>query len=233
MEIQAITGQNVGIGKVATNAKNRKQHIRNRAFLSLGREGFKRMVKENWFGLGTLLWANFYRSAKGDRKLLKKWQIGWYNAGAKDTDFWTLYHNAETGAKKRVKFVKATAEFQMLVNLQRKLINKGITGDPATAATMPVWAAVTIGLLKAISGLLLALSVVGLGKGKGDSDISDINQLANGGGLNFGQGSGLNFGQGGGGNGGNGEEEGSGLQLGAVAIPLLLIGGLFFVGDEK
>lgn len=221
MEIQAITGQHVGIGKVATNAKNIKQHRKNRIFLSAGREGFKRMVKENWFGLGTLLWANFYRSAKGDRSLLKKWQIGWYNAGAKDTDFWTLYHNAETGSKKRVKFAKAASEFRILLNLQQKLINRGITGDPVTTTVvLPVWALVTIKLLVAISGLLMALSAVGVGQGK-----SQFNDLANGGGLDdiFSQG----------GNGGNGNGGENGLQLGSVAIPLLLIGGLFFVGDKK
>lgn len=230
MEIQAITGQNVGIGKVATNAKNTKQHKKNRIFLSAGREGFKRMVKENWFGLGTLLWANFYRSAKGDRKLLKRWQIGWYNAGAKDTDFWTLYHNAETGAKKRVKFAKASSEFWMLRNLQQKLINKGLGAVPAAAAALPVWVLATVKLLVAISGLLMALSAVGVGQGKGGSQFND---LASGGGLDIGQGSGVNFGQGGGGNGENGDGDGFGLQLGSIAIPLLLIGGLFFVGDKK
>lgn len=226
MEIQAITGQHVGIGKVATNAINKFQHIKNRGILALGREGFKRMVKENWFGLGTLLWANFYRSAKGDRKLLRRWHIGWYNAGAKDTDFWTLYHNAETGAKKRVKFAKATAEWRILLNLQKKLINRGVTGgDPVTTAALPVWATVTIKLISSISALLLSLSAIGVGQGK-----SQFNDLANGGGLDdiF-----KKSGNGDGDGDGNGNGDGDGLQLGSVAIPLLLIGGLFFMGDEK
>lgn len=217
MEIQAITGQH-GIGKISWNAKNKGQHIRNRIFLSAGREGFKRMVKENWFGLGTLLWANFYRSAKGDRKLLKDWQIGWYNAGAKDTDFWTLYHNAETGSKKRVKFAKAASEWRVLLNLQQKLKNKGITGDPVTAVALPVWALVTIKLIVAITGLLMALSAVGItaGENGGNStpnieDIISEGSNGNGGENNFGE----------------------GLQLGSVAVPLLLIGGLFFMGDKK
>ena len=215
MEIQAITGQH-GIGKIAWNAKNKGQHIKNRILLSAGREALKKAIKSNWFGLATLLWANFYRSAKGDRSLLKKWQIGWYNAGAKDSDFWTLYHNAETGSKKKVKFAKLSSKFGLLNKLQQKLKSKGL--GAAQAAALPVWVASLVAIISALSGLFMALSSSGI-----SSD-----DLASGGGLDdiFSQG-------GNGGNGGNGNGGENGLQLGSVAIPLLLIGGLFLMKDKK
>jgi len=213
MEIQAITGQH-GIGKVSWNAKNTKQHRRNRIFLSAGREAIKKAVKSNWFGLATLLWANFYRSAKGDRKLLKKWQIGWYNAGAKDTDFWTLYHNAETGSKKKVKFAKLSSKLGVLNKLQKKLENKGLGAVPLRGVALPVWVASLVAIVDALSGLFSSLSSAGITSGgNGGNSIPNIED--------------------GNGNGGNGNGDGSGLQLGSVAIPLLLIGGLFLMKDKK
>ena len=153
MQVRALTG--TGIGLPTDRRVDKARHIANKGLYAIAREGFKKMVSYNVWGLGTALLSAWWK----DKALQKQWQDVWYNLGAENKDFWDLYNKAEKGynrkkaillklAPKKIKafYTKATG---------KKISGQRVLGEAGIGVIDWVLILATVlKLIDAISGLI-------------------------------------------------------------------------------
>jgi hypothetical protein len=153
MQIRALTG--TGIGLPIDRRVDKARHILNKGLYAIAREGFKKMVSYNVWGLGTALLSAWWK----DKALQKQWQDVWYNLGAENKDFWNLYNKAEKGYNRKKAILLKLAP-KKIKAFYTKATGKKISGQRVLGETgigFVDWVLILTTVLKlidAISGLL-------------------------------------------------------------------------------
>jgi len=157
MEVKALTGTGIGLFSVPTDRRvSNARHNLNKVTYAVAREGFKKMVEYNVWGLGTALLTAWWK----DKALMKKWQDVWFNLGAENKDWWVLYNKAEKGynRKKAILLKLAPAKIKSMYQkaTKTKISGQRVLGEDGGLGAVD-WAVIFANvavLFGAISGIL-------------------------------------------------------------------------------